>query len=190
MKNYDPVLCRLWKLYHSCPLASSHYRMSFIVRNILISELLKCEKCASYNQWNMVVNIQQMLNCLKCVSPPPDTPRVCLWLQTALHFNLYLYCKSCSGFDTLFLFSFFSPAQHLLIGNYPSHLCSVPVFESAWFQSLLYLKQGQEWHAITPSRPVPSGHSGWLRDGHMIQARSDPNFCQCYQETGFLFWVD
>lgn len=47
-----------------------------------------------------------MLDCLKYDSEPPDALCVRLWLQAALCSNQYLSSRSCSEFDTLFLFSF------------------------------------------------------------------------------------
>lgn len=173
--------------FENCKLPSGQqpYGMSFIVRHILISKLLKCEKCASYNQWNIIINIQQMLDCFKYDSPPPDAPCVCLWLQAALCSNQYLSCKSCSEFDTLFLFSFifFLPSI-----PYYRKLSLPPMLRPCGWVGLISIpalpKIGPGRACNGSLRPAPLGHSGWLRDVRMTQANSDPSFCQSYQETG------
>lgn len=163
MKNYDPVLCRLWKLLHSCPLASSHYRMSFIARHILISKLLKCEKCASYNQWNIIINIQQMLDCLKYDSPPPDGPRVCA-SGSRLHCVLTSTRPANPVQNLIHYFYFhlyFSCPASLLTGNHPSHLCSVPMLSGLDFNPCTPQNRAREDFqqlletcSIRPQRPA------------------------------------
>ena len=114
-----------------------------------------------------------------------------IWLQAALCSNQYLSSRSCSEFDTLFLFSFI-----FFLPSIPSYrkLSLPPMLCPCGWVGLISIpalpKTGPGRPCNGSSRPAPSGHSGWLRDGHMIQANSDPSFCQSYQETGFLFEGD
>lgn len=138
--------------FENCKLPSGQQPLWDVIHcKILISKLLKCEKCASYNQWNIIINIQQMLDCLKYDSPPRDAPCAHGASGSRLLCVLTSTCPPDPAQNLIHYFYFhlyFSCLASLLTGNYPSHLCSVPVVEWAWFQSLLSPKQGQGGHAM------------------------------------------
>lgn len=120
------------------------------------------------------------------MTPHPLMLRVSsLWLQAALCSNQYLSCKSCSEFDTLFLFSliFF-----LLSIPYYRKLSLPPMLCPCGWVGLISIpalpKMGPRRTCNGSLRPAPLGHSGWLRDVHMTQANSDPGFCQSYPKQG------
>lgn len=111
-----------------------------------------------------------MFNCLKCGSPPSDASCGSLTLGCAV-LNLYVHCKACCslwGITSL-------PTYALLL-----YLAGLD------FNQFSPQSKFRGRHTMTPSGSVPLGRSDWFRDGHTIEARPDPDFCQSYQETSFL----